>query len=70
MPANNNKSYIGHSNKLVDEYNDTYHRSSGKKRTNNILHILHLNIFTEGDTDNLSKEIFLIDSVLKTNPWM
>ena len=29
----------------------------------------HRNVFSKGCTDNWSKEIFLIDSVLKTNPW-
>ena len=27
------------------------------------------NIFSEGYTENWSREIFIIDSVLKTNPW-
>ena len=27
------------------------------------------NIFSKGYTKNWSREIFLIDSVLKTNPW-
>ena len=27
------------------------------------------NIFNEGYTESWSREIFLIDSVLKTNPW-
>ena len=31
MTANNKKSYLGYFNKLVDEYNNTYHRSIGKK---------------------------------------
>ena len=26
-------------------------------------------IFSEGYTENWSREIFIIDSVLKTNPW-
>ena len=28
------------------------------------------NIFSKGYSDNWSREIFIIDSVLKTNPWM
>ena len=28
-----------------------------------------LNILSKGYTENWSKEIFAIDSVLKTNPW-
>ena len=27
------------------------------------------NIFSKGYTENWSREIFIIDSVLKTNPW-
>ena len=27
------------------------------------------NIFSEAHTENCSREIFIIDSVLKTNPW-
>ena len=29
----------------------------------------HRNIFSKGYTQNRSKEIFVIDSVLKTNQW-
>ena len=28
------------------------------------------NIFSKDYTDNISKELFAIDSVLKSNPWM
>ena len=31
MKANNSKSYFSYLNKLVDQYNRTYHRSIGKK---------------------------------------
>ena len=31
MKTNNSKSYFGYLNKLVDEYNNTYHCSIGKK---------------------------------------
>ena len=31
MTCNNNKSYLACLNKLVDQYNKTYHRSIGKK---------------------------------------
>ena len=31
MTANNTKSYLVYFNKLVDEHNNTYHRSIGKK---------------------------------------
>ena len=29
----------------------------------------YMNIFSKGYTENWSREIFVIDSVLKTNPW-
>ena len=80
-------------NKLVDQYNNTYHDSLGKKPINvdysvltekiemnhedlkfkvgNIVRITkHKNIFSKGYTENWSGDIFIIDSVLKTNPWM
>ena len=31
MITNDSKSYLEYLNKLVDEYNNTYHRSIGKK---------------------------------------
>ena len=34
MTANNNKSYLLYLNKLVDQYNNTYHHSINKKPTN------------------------------------
>ena len=33
MTADNKKSYLGYFNKLVDEYNNSYHRSIDKKLT-------------------------------------
>ena len=32
--------------------------------------IKYKNIFTQGYTENWSREIFIIDSLLKTNPWI
>ena len=31
MTVNNSKSYLGYLNKLINEYNNTYHNSIGKK---------------------------------------
>ena len=79
-------------NKLVDQYNNTYHHFINKKPINadysaSIEKIetnskarkfkfkdkaritKYKNIFSKGYTKNWSKEIFLIDSVLKINPW-
>ena len=78
-------------NKLVDQYNYTYHHSIDKKSINADYSILtkkikanpkapkfkfndriritrYKNIFSKGYAENWSREIFTIDSVLKTNP--
>ena len=79
-------------NKLVDQYNNTYHHSINKKpinadysaltekietnpkapkfKVNDRVRITkYKNIFSKGYAENWSREIFIIDSVLKTNPW-
>ena len=79
-------------NKLVDQYNNTYHHSTNKKpinadystltekiktnakapkfKVNDRVRITkYKNIFGKVYTENWSREIFVIDSVLKTNPW-
>ena len=71
-------------NKLVDQYNNTYH-SIYKKPINadystlieNIetsseapkFKVNDKNIFSKSYTENWSREIFIINFVLKTNPW-
>ena len=80
-------------NKLVDQYNNTYHHSINKKpinadysaltepnetnskvpkfKVNDEVRIAkYKNIFIKGYTENWSREIFIIDPVLKTNPWV
>ena len=92
MTANNSKSYLAYLNKLVDQYNNTYHHSIGKKPINDDYSALtekietnlkapkfkvngrvritkYKNIFSKGYSENWSREIFIIDSLLKTNPW-
>ena len=92
MTANDSKSYLPYLNKLVDQYNSTYHHSIGKKPINadysaftekmktfskapkfkvheRVRITKYKNIFSKGYTENWSREIFIIDSVLKTNPW-
>ena len=72
-----NKSYLGYLNKLVDECNNSYHNSIGKtnskapkSRARDRVGITkYKNIFSKGYTKNWSREIFVIDSVLKINPW-
>ena len=79
-------------NKLVDQYNNTYHHSINKKpinadysaltekietnskapkfKVNDRVRITkYKNIFSKGYTKNWSREIFIIDNFLKTNPW-
>ena len=92
MTANNSKSYLPYLNKLVDQYNNTYHHSINKKPIIDDYFVLtekidtnskptkfkvidrvgntnYKNIFSKGYTENWSREIFIINSVLKTNPW-
>ena len=92
VTANDSKSYLIYLNKLVDQYNNTYHRSIDKKpidadysdltekmETNpkapkfkvrvRVRITKYKNIFDKDYTENWSRGIFAIDSVLKTNPW-
>ena len=92
MTANDNKSYLPYLNKLVDQYNNTYHHSINKNpinadysalnekietnpkapkfKVNDRVRITkYKNIFSKSYTENWSREIFIINSVLKTNPW-
>ena len=78
-------------NKLVDEYNNTYHRSISKKPIhgdysvwtekiqtnlkapkfkvgNRVKITKYKKSFSQGYTKHWSKEIFVTNSVLKTNP--
>ena len=91
ITANDIKSYLLYLNKLVDQYNNTYHHSINKKpinadysaltekietnskapkfKVNDRVRITkYKNIFSKCYTENWSREIFIIDSVLKTNP--
>ena len=79
-------------NKLVEQYNNTYHHSLNKKLINAVYSALTKNsesnpkapkfkgndkvrntkykkIFMKVYTENRSREIFIFDSVFKTNPW-
>ena len=92
MRANDKKSYFSYLNKFVDQCNNTYHHSIGKKpisadcsalnekiktnpkapkfKVNDRLRITkYENIFSKGYTKNWSRQIFIINSVLKTNSW-
>ena len=79
-------------NKLVDQYNNTYHHSINKKpinadysalnqkietnpkapnfKVNDRVRITkHKNISSKGYTENWSRKMFIINSVLTTDPW-
>ena len=66
MAANDSKSYLSYLNKLLDQYNNTYHQPNFNDR---IRITKYKNIFSKGYTENWSRVIFIIDSVLKTNLW-
>ena len=92
MTPNDSKSYLAYLNKFVNQYNNTYYHSNGKKaiytdysaliekiKTNSkapkfkvygrVTITKYKNIFNKGYTENWSREIFIDDSVLKTNPY-
>ena len=49
--------------------NETTPKASKFKFYDRVRIIKYKNIFSKGYTENWSLEIFIIDSVLKTNPW-
>ena len=92
MKAIDSKSYLGYLNKLVDEYNNSYHCSISKKSTDadysgltatiessrkalkfkvgdKVRITKYKNFFIRGYTKNWSREIFVIDFVLKSSSW-
>ena len=74
MTANDKKSYLSYLNKKT--INADY--SALTKKLRQILNLLSLKLMIQskllrirkGYTENWSREIFLINSVLKTNPWI
>ena len=48
---------------------ETNHKTPKFKASDRLRIIKYKNIFSKGYTENWSREIFIIDSVLKTNPW-
>ena len=61
-PINNNYS-------ALTEKVETNSKSSKFEVGDRVRNTKHKNIFCKGYTENWSKEIFVIDSVLKTNTW-
>ena len=54
--------------KLVDKYNNTQ-KPTTFEIGDRVRIAKYKNIFSKGYTKNWSVEIYVIDSVLKTNPW-
>ena len=83
VTANNSKYRLGCLHKLVDQYDNTYHRSTDdvdysifteEIKTNHkvpkfTVITKYKNNFNDGYTENWSRKMFVIDSVLKINPW-
>ena len=91
MTVNNSSFYLPYLNKLIGQYNNTYHHSikkhinddystltenietnpkAAKFKVNDRVRVSkYMNIFSKGYTENWAREIFITDSVLKTNPW-
>ena len=89
---NKGKSYLTYLNKLVAQYNNTYHSINKKPinadysaltekiktnliapkfKVNDRVRITkYKNIFGKGYNKNWSRETFIINSVLKTYPWI
>ena len=74
MTANDNKSHLPYLNKLVDQYNNTYHHSINKKpiksdysvltkKLRSILKLLNLKLMIESEL--LSIRILLVKVTLK-----
>ena len=53
----------------LNEEIETNPKASNFKVGDRVRIIKHMNILSKGYTENWSREIFVIDSVLKTNPW-
>ena len=73
MTTNDSKYYLGYLNKLIDQYNNTYHRSTGKepfimiillwlKKLNRVIKLLNLKLVIESvllSTSILSAKVAL-----------
>ena len=53
----------------LTEKNETNLKAPKFKVNDRVRITKYKNIFSKGYTENWSREIFIIDSVLKTNPW-
>ena len=53
----------------LNEKIETNHKAPKFKVNDRVRITKYENIFSKGYTENLWREIFTIDSILKTNPW-
>ena len=66
----NNKKPVNVDYSALTEKIETSHKAPKFKLNDRVRITKHKNIFSKGYTGNWSKEIFVIDSILKTNPWI
>ena len=64
-----NKNPIHADYSVLHEEFESNHKSPKSKVVNGIRITKYKNILIKGCTGKLSEEIFIIDNVLKTNPW-
>ena len=64
-----NKKPINADYSALTEKIEMNHKAPKLKVNDRVRITKYKNIFSKGYTENWSREIFIIDSVLKTNPW-
>ena len=64
-----NKKYINADYSALNKTIKTNSKAPKFKVNNRVRITKYKNVFSKGYTENWSREIFIIDSVLKTNPW-
>ena len=64
-----NKKPINADSSALTEKIETNHKAPKFKVNDRVRITKHKNIFSKGYTENWLREIFVINSVLKTNPW-
>ena len=65
-----NKKPINADYSALTEPNETNSKAPKFKVNDGVRIVKYENIFIKGYIENWSREIFVIDSVLKTNPWV
>ena len=64
MTPNDSKSYLAYLNKLVDQYNNTYYHSNGKKAINIDYSALTEKIETNSKTPKFMAELQLLSTII------